>query len=147
MDSHSPEVINTQAVSYVYAGDYERAIELLQGVELPEARYNLGLLKAQQRKSAEAYRLLKGYRDVNAALVALSVSRTEEAKAMMDSLEEKTPLAAYVRALIAARLQDDSTFYRFLREACREERWRARAADEPEFIRYRDEEMFREIVN
>lgn len=146
LDSHSPEAINTQAVAYAYAGDYERAIELLQGVELPEARYNLGLLKAQQRKSAEAYRLLKNYHDVNAALVTLSVSRTEEAKAMMDGLEEETPLVEYVRALIAARLRDDSAFYLHLRKACLQENLRSRAVGEPEFIYYRNERMFREIV-
>lgn len=46
---YTPEQLNTLAASYVYAGDYERAVELLQDVNLPEARYNLGLIKAKQR--------------------------------------------------------------------------------------------------
>lgn len=146
-DSHSPEAVNTLAASYVYAGDCERAVELLQEVDLPQARYNLGLLKARQRKLAEAYRLLKDYRDVNAALVMLSVSRTDEAAAVMDSLKEETPLAEYVRALVAARRRDDAAFYRHLRKACQEEELRDRAVGEPEFTNYRDEEMFREIIN
>lgn len=146
-DSHSPEAVNTLAASYVYAGDYERAVELLQEVDLPQARYNLGLLKARQRKLAEAYRLLKDYRDVNAALVMLSVSRTDEAATVMDSLKEETPLAEYVRALVAARRQDDAAFYRHLRKACQEENLRDRAVGELEFVNYRGEEMFREIIN
>lgn len=146
LDDFSPEALNTLAASYVYAGDYERALELLQDVDLPEARYNLGLLKARQRKPDEAYRLLKDYRDVNSAIVALSVARNAEAKAIMDEVEDNGPLAAYVRALVAARLHDDAAFYRCMGEACREERLRRRAMDEPDFARYRQEEAFRKIV-
>ena len=142
----SSEVLNTLAASYVYAGDYERAVELLQDVELPQARYNLGLLKARQRKLDEAYLLLKDYRDVNSAIVALSVARNEEAKDIMDEVKDNTPLVEYVRALIAARLRDDVGFYRCMVEACREESLRSRAKDEPDFVRYRKEEAFRKIV-
>lgn len=142
----SPEVLNTLAASYVYAGDYERAVELLQDVELPQARYNLGLLKARQRKLDEAYRLLKDYRDVNSVIMALSVARNEEAKDIMDGVEDNTPLAAYVRALVAARLYDDAGFYRGMTEACREESLRRRAMDEPDFARYRNDEAFRKMV-
>lgn len=146
LEEFSPEVLNTLAASYVYAGDYERAVELLQDVELPEARYNLGLLKARQRKLDEAYRLLKDYRDVNTAIVALSVARNAEAKEIMDGIEDATPLADYVRALVAARLHDDAAFYRCIGRACGEEVLRSRAVDEPDFARYRHDEAFRKIV-
>lgn len=146
LDDYSPATLNTLAASHVYAGDYERAVELLQDVDLPEAHYNLGLLKVRQRKPDEAYRLLKDYRDVNSAIVALSVARNTEAKAIMDEVEDNGPLAAYVRALVAARLRDDTAFYRCLGEACREERLHRRAMDEPDFARYRQEEAFRRIV-
>ena len=72
------ETLNTLAASYVYAGDYERAIELLQTVDLPQARYNLGLLKAKQCKLDEAYALLAPYADLNAAICALRSSRTQK---------------------------------------------------------------------
>lgn len=142
----SSEVLNTLAASYVYAGDYERAVELLQDVELPEARYNLGLLKARQRKLDEAYRLLKDYRDVNTAIVALSVARNAEAKEIMDEVKDVTPLADYVRALVAARLHDDAAFYRCIDTACRDTALHNRAVDEPDFARYRHDEAFRKIV-
>lgn len=146
LEDFSPETLNTLAASYVYAGDYERAVELLQDVELPEGRYNLGLLKARQRKLEEAYRLLKDYRDVNSAIVALSVERNAEAKAVMEQVDDTGPLAGYVRSLVAARLHDDKTFYRCLAEACRDEHLRRRAMDEPDFARYRHEETFRRLV-
>lgn len=146
LEEFSPETLNALAASYVYAGDYERAVELLQDVELPEARYNLGLLMARQRRLGEAYRLLKDYRDVNSAIVALSVQHNAEAKAVMDEVADSGPLAAYVRALIAARLRDDAGFYRTIGEACREERLRRRAMGEPDFARYRHEEAFLKIV-
>lgn len=146
LDSHSPEAINTLAAGYVYAGDYERAIELLQEVDLPQARYNLGLLKARQRKLNEAYHLLKDFRDVNVAVVALSVARNTEAKEIMDSVEDNSCLAEYVRALIDARMNNDSGFYKHIRKACEQESLRIRAAGEPDFIDYRGEAAFRKIV-
>lgn len=146
LDSHSPEAINTLAAGYVYVGDYERAIELLQEVDLPQARYNLGLLKARQRKLNEAYHMLKDFRDVNVAVVALSVARNTEAKEIMDSIEDNSCLAEYVRALIDARMSNDSGFYKHIRKACEQESLRIRAAGEPDFIDYRGEAAFQKIV-
>lgn len=146
LENYSPEAINTLAAGYVYAGNYERAVELLQEVDLPQARYNLGLLKARQRKLNEAYRLLKGFRDVNVALVALSVARNAEAKEIMDNIKDESHLAEYVRALIDARMGNHSDFYRHIRKACEQESLRTRAAGEPDFIGYRGEAAFRKIV-
>lgn len=80
LNDYTPEAINTKAAVYVYKNDYEKAIELLESTEdLPEAKYNLGLLKASMHQLNEAYSLLKDYEDTNAAIVALSVNRNEEA--------------------------------------------------------------------
>lgn len=113
VDEYSPEMLNTRAALYVYRNDSERAIELLRSnVELPQARYNLALLEAQQRRLDEAWRLMDGYRDVNSAIVALSVNRNEEAASIMDGLkDDDSALASYVRALIAARSRDTEAFY------------------------------------
>ena len=80
-------MLNTLAASYVFAENYERAIELLQNVELPEARYNLGLLNAKQRKLSEAYTLLRPYADVNSAIAALSVNKNDEAKQIIEGVQ------------------------------------------------------------
>lgn len=98
LEENSPETLNALAASYVYADDYERAIELLRDVELPEARYNLGLLKARQRKLAEAYELLRPFADLNSAISALSLNRNEEAKSILKGVEAPDPRGG-IRAL------------------------------------------------
>lgn len=144
---HTPEQLNTLAASYVYAGDYERAVELLQDVNLPEARYNLGLIKAKQRRLNEAYDLLRPYADVNAAVVALSVNRNSEARDIMDSVKAATPVAEYVRAMVAARFKEHEAFFFHVAKACKDEKLRTRAMDEPDFYGYKDDERFRAVIN
>ena len=147
LEENSPETLNALAASYVYADDYERAIELLRDVELPEARYNLGLLKARQRKLAEAYELLRPFADLNSAISALSLNRNEEAKSILKGVEAQTPVAEYVRSLTAARLREDREFYRHIGPACHDGQLRERAKTEPDFRPYRTEEMFLKAVN
>ena len=142
----TPEQLNTLAASYVYNGDYERAVELLQDVELPEARYNLGLIKAKQRKLHEAYTLLHQYGDVNSAVIALSLNKNDEANAIMQNLKEATPVAEYVRAMVAARLKLHGNFYVHIGNACADNKLRGRAATEPDFYVYKDDERFKAIV-
>ena len=144
---YTPELLNTLAASYVYAGDYERAVELLQDVNLPEARYNLGLIKAKQRHLNEAYELLRPYADVNAAVVALSVNRNAEARDIMDSVNAQTPVAEYVRAMVAARFREDDKVFLHVGKACEDQKLRVRAADEPDFYGYKDDERFRAVIN
>lgn len=147
LKEYSAETLNTLAASYVYAGDYERAIELLQAIDLPEGRYNLGLLRAKQRRLHEAYELLRPFADVNSAIAALSVNRNDEAMGMLDKLKDNSPVTEYVRALTAARFDDKTVFYDHLAPACADERMRRRAVSEPDFSRYRGEEQFRRLVD
>lgn len=133
---YSPEMLTTRAACYVYANDFERAIELLEDVELPQARYNLGLLKARQRKLDEAYRLLRNYRDLNSAIAALSVAKNEEAQSIMDELKEFSPRAEYVRAILAARANNETAFRKHLENACKDEQLRKRASKEADFEKF-----------
>lgn len=141
-----PAAMNTLAVSHFRTEDTKQAETLLRQVELPEARYNLGVLMALKGNWQEAYRLLKGSGSVNEAVVALSLDYNKEAKSVMDKLADKTPLAEYVRALVAARLKDDAAFWTHLRNACQNNGLRLRAAGEPDFGKYRNETAFREII-
>lgn len=133
----TPEIINTKAAVYIYRHDYERAIELLEADgTLPEARYNLGLLMAGLRQLNQAYELLKDYKDTNAAVVALSVGRNEEAAAIMAACDDCTPRAEYVRALIAARRGDGNGVVGHLGAAVADLRLRQRARTEADFVPY-----------
>lgn len=137
-EEYSPEMLTTLAASYVYENNFEQAIELLKDIDLPEARYNLGLLKARQRKLGEAYALLKDYRDVNSAIAALSLNRNAEAQSIMAAIQEQGPLAEYVRAIIAARLDDEKLYRQHISNACKDKDLCQRAALEPDFEKYRN---------
>ena len=147
LEEYSEETLNTLAASYVYSGDYERAIELLQDVELPQARYNLGLLKARQRRFQEAYELLLPFGDVNSAVCALSTNRNREAMEIMDSCDDLRPVAEYVHSMAAARLGEASAFFMHIEKACVDSKLRERAQTEPDFDKYRSGEQFVNAVN
>jgi len=141
---------NNLAVLYQRAGKYEDARRVLaeSGAYTDEmSRYNLGLEKARQHKMAEAYELLRDYGDVNSAICALAINRTEEASEIMSHVNDNTPLAEYVRAMIAARTSNDAAFAEHLANACKDDGLRRRALSEPEFIRYKDNAGFRAIIN
>lgn len=144
---YTPEMFNTLAASYVDAGDYGNAVEILQNVDKPEARYNLGLMKARQRNMAEAYELLRPFADVNSAICALSVNRNDEANAIMEQVTDNSPLSEYVRSIVAARRGDEAGFINHVVNACSDERLRRRAMTEPEFMRFMSNADFRRIIN
>ncbi len=144
---HPDETLNTLAASYVYAGDYDRAATLLQENGLPQARYNLGLVRTAQRRLQQAYELLRPFGDVNSAIAALNVDRTDEAKEMLDAIRDESPVTEYVRALTAARLGDRTALCGHLGRACADESLRVRAAGEADFYPYRNEEAFRALIH
>lgn len=55
----------------------------------------------------------------------------------MKACEERTPLAAYVRALVAARLHDAEEVKAQLAIACTDHTLKERAKEEPDFDTYR----------
>lgn len=147
LEELSAENLNSLAASYIYANEYEKAIELLQNSNLPSARYNLGLLKARQRKLLEAYELLLPFGDVNSAICALSLNKNGEAKAIMESCTDSRPVAEYVRAMIGARTDDKVFFIKHISEACEHTDLRQRAKSEPDFRKFMSEETFVEALN
>lgn len=142
----SPEMQNTLVAVYTALGDDKSALELLDKTDMPEVRYNLGLLKAQKRDYEEAYKLLRPFNDANTALVALALNKNNEASEIMSKSEDTTPLAKYVRALIAARMGQDDAVFELLNEACVDENLRRRALDEPDFLKYVNNNLFRQAI-
>lgn len=131
----TPEMANTLAVCLMQKKQYEEAEKLLDSLDTPEAQYNRGMLKAMQHKLNEAYRILKDYRDLNSAIVAINLSRLDEAKAIMNELNDTSAQAEYIRALIAARLNNTQDFVRHLTNACRDEKLKKKASEEADFKR------------
>lgn len=143
---YSDEMLNTLAVSYVYSHEYEKAIELLQDMDSPQARYNLGIIRARQRRLSEAYELLLPFADLNSAICALSVNKNDKADEILSAIDNRSPLAEYLRALVAARKDNLKEAIRHLSVACRDERLKRRAREESDFYKYYDNENFRQKV-
>ena len=83
----NPVVANTLAVTYHRNGRTADAMALLENnTSLPEARYNLGVMKAESGEFEEAYTLLAPFADTNAAILALRTGRKAEARKIIKSL-------------------------------------------------------------
>ena len=147
LKDYTPEVLNTLAAVYVYRHDYEKAVELLEThIDLPEARYNLGLLKAEMRQLDDAYRLLRNYNDVNAAVVSLSVNEVEQALRQMSNCKESGSRAEYVRAVIYARMKEKQLMLDHLRQAIMDVTLRERAVEDVDFKDYWEDSAFVDMV-
>lgn len=131
-----PEMTDLLAACCVQEKEYEQAIALLRNAGHEQARYRLGVLLAYCRRYDEAYRLLKGYDDLNCAIVALCLGRNDEAAAMMERIGDTSPLAEYIRAVVAARAGDERAFWLHIEKACLDETLSRRACDEPDFGKY-----------
>ena len=147
VEGYSKETLKTRAALYVYRNEYEKAVELLEmNVEDPEARYNLGLVKAQMRQLDEAYELLAPFKDVNSAIMALSVNRNEEAGIIMEAVRSESPQCEYVRAMVSARLGEDADALEHIANAAEDAALRERAKIEYDFKPYRNCVEFRAAI-
>lgn len=87
----NPVVANTLAVTYHRNGRTADAMALLENnTSLPEARYNLGVMKAESGEFEEAYTLLAPFANTNAAILALRTGRKAEARKIIKSLPKDT---------------------------------------------------------
>lgn len=92
---------NTLAVAYHRNGYTAEAMALLEKhTDLPEARYNLGVMKAENGEWEEAYTLLAPFADLNAAILALRTGRKAEAKKIISSLPKDTEGIEQLRDMI-----------------------------------------------
>lgn len=144
--SINDEILNTLAVANMLSDDLEEAGVLLGRISTSDARYNMGILCASQQRLDEAYSLLKPYADLNAAICALSVRNDAGAMRIMNSLDNVTPLAEYVRALVAARMGDEKEVYSHLVNASVDVKLKRRMVQEPDFLKYRGEKSFEKMM-
>ena len=113
---------------------------------LPEARYNLGILKASVRDYAAADSLIRPFGDLNAAILAVCVEDYEGADAVLDSLEDVSPKAEYARAMVAAALKREDDFFTHLDAAVQDEGLKKRAGSDAFFDVYRQDARFNVIM-
>ena len=144
---HRQETKNTFAVVRAALGETEAAMVMLGECDtLPEARYNLGMLKASVRDFVAADSLVRPFGDLNAAILAVCVEDYEGAQTILNSLQDWSSKAEYVRAMVAASLRDEEAFFTHLDAAVSEEWLRKRAETDAYFDIYRDDERFNMIM-
>ena len=102
--------------------------------------------KAQMRQLDEAYELLAPFKDVNSAIMALSVNKNEEAAAIMESVRSNSPQCEYVRAMVSARLGEDADALGHIAKAAEDVALRERAKIEYDFKPYRNCVEFRAAI-
>lgn len=141
------ETKNTYAVLRAGLGETEAAMVMLAECDtLPEARYNLGILKASVRDYAAADSLIRPFGDLNAAILAVCVEDYEGAEAVLDSLEDVSPKAEYARAMVAAALKREDDFFTHLDAAVQDEGLKKRAGSDAFFDVYRQDARFNVIM-
>lgn len=92
---------NTLAVAYHRNGYTAEAVALLEKhTDLSEARYNLGVMKAESGEWEVAYTLLAPFADLNTAILALRTGRKAEAKKIINSLPKDTKGIEQLRDMI-----------------------------------------------
>ena len=139
---------NTYGAVAAALGETDKAAALFEEScdSLPEARYNLGMLKAMDRDYAGAYALLEPFGDLNSAILAICLGKFSEAGAILDSLQDVSPKAEYARAMVAAGLRDEDSFFTHLDAAVQDDGLRKRARTDAMFDIYRNDMRFNVIM-
>lgn len=143
----SQVAINNLSVMLASAGETSQAMSVLEdGMGTEAAEYNMGLLKAVAKDYISAYRLLLPFADINTAIVAICVGEYGEAARIMDTVEDLSPLAEYVRALIAVHDADADAFFTHLEAAVSDASLKDRAETDAMLDAFRNDARFDVIM-
>lgn len=126
-------VLINLATAYAQTGQTSRAEAILVPINTPQARYNLGVIKAANGENDEAIELFGNTADTNAAIAALAANQTEQAAALISATSDQSPRAEYVRAIIAACTGNTPAFKRHLEALSEDFALQERALTDPEF--------------
>ncbi len=138
---------NLGAVAMV-KGDFAKAEELYNAAAGAgaEVNYNKGMLNVSKGKYSEAITLFGNEADVNAALAKLLAKDNNGALTLLNSIQNPSPLAYYLKAVVGARTANADLVYTNLREASKDAALKARAKSDFEFIKYANDATFKSIV-
>jgi len=138
---------NLGAVAMV-KGDFAKAEELYNAAAGAgaEVNYNKGMLNVSKGKYSEAITLFGNEADVNAALAKLLAKDNNGVLTLLNSIQNPSPLAYYLKAVVGARTANADLVYTNLREASKDAALKARAKSDFEFIKYANDATFKSIV-
>lgn len=146
-------VLNNQAVADILSGDLASAkVKFEQSqkaaVEPVNQNYNLGMYKILDGDYAGAQQMMNNKNcDYNMALVQVLNKEYTAAKATLDCIPNKDAQCYYLMAVLAARTNNETEVYNNLRIAVEKNAaYKAKAAKDAEFKKYKKSNTFQEIV-
>lgn len=146
-------VLNNQAVADVLSGNIMDAKSKLEqsqkaAVEPVNQNYNLGMYKILDGDYAGAQQMMNNKNcDYNMALVQVLNKDYTAAKSTLECIQNKDAQCYYLMAILAARTNNEPEVYANLRTAVeRNAAYKAKAAKDAEFKKYKKSTTFQEIV-
>lgn len=129
-------------------GDIAKAEELYNAAAGAgaEVNYNKAIVNVSKGKYSEAITLFGNQADENAALAKLLAKDNNGALTILNSIQNPSPLAYYLKAVVGARTANADLVYTNLREAARDATLKARAKNDFEFIKYANDATFKSII-
>mgnify|MGYP006282519403 CR=1 FL=1 len=112
-----------------------------------QVEYNLGIISIMEGDYEAAISYLQSYRSFNTALAMLLGGKADDANKMIDGLEEDHALNHYLKAVIAARNNNEAEVFDNLRKAIEKDaELKETAKTDMEFVQYLENATFKEIV-
>lgn len=144
-------VLNNMGAIAMARGDMENAranFENALKTGNAEAGFNMGMLDIKDGNYAKGVSAMGGEKCVyNLALAQLMNGQLDEAKATLNCMETITPDAYYLLAVIAARQNNKADLANALRQAVEgKSALKAQAQKDVEFINFRDDAEFQNII-
>lgn len=149
INKNSPEINNNLGIISRWQGKLREAEEYYKNASnLPEANYNLGVLYLSRGRAGDALGKIADAKSLNAAIVNILTGNASRAPQIVEeSGEANTPIGAYIIAIAGARTQNKDLMIKNLKSAIsKDNTLRQRAKQDAEFINYKDDAEYKNII-
>lgn len=149
INASASEVANNLGAVALKEGNREEASRYLSKSSSPEAKYNMGNLQVKAGDYASAASSYGSNCTFNAALAkVLSGAPTQAASTLDCGNDKDKALSSYLKAVAAARAGGEQGVYENLRKAIGgDASLKAKAKKDLEFLKFRENADFKDIVN
>jgi tetratricopeptide (TPR) repeat protein len=147
--SNNSTVLNNLGAAIAKKGDRKLALSYFEKAgSLPEATYNKGIVSIRDGKYSEAVSQFGSNKGFNLALAQLLAGNAESVNSTIDASNEKDmAISHYLKAVAAARKGDSKGLDSLKTAIEKDASLKAVAKDDCEFLKWRNEEQFKTLVN
>lgn len=132
-------------------GNIEKALEYYQSAEgtSPEVSENLGMIYVKKGDYEKANQYYQSSTSFNASLAKLLSGNTDGSAKMLNSIPDvNEAYASYLKAIIEARNNNQDMMLKNLKDAISKDgKYKSKAKDDVEFIKFRDNSEFQAATN